>query len=562
LRTSAGIIFGLVALAAIVGIAMSSATVEQERLLAEFNAEAQGQVRASAEALSHLDSLHQDARMLADLVDRSRQDSAADAATERRVWESAFHALAIVVVHYRLIALVDRQGQVAVLAVDPTEASSTPGVLMPPVRHLGAQAAAAGDERLGPATRVGQRSFLLHATPVRGGAIVVASDAALLLRTVAWPQLRAGRLFVTDPSGVVWSGCETAAGCALADGPATDMTISGGRGRMTHVAAVEAARLGLFPAPALRLSEEVPRPTGNWRVTWVTSIQPSLERARAGIERIIAAAISAALVVAVVGLILYRQQRRAVDLASQLRYANALAQAHELETQLVRADRLITVGVMATEIAHEIGTPLSVVRGRAEQVLRAATGGAGADDLRVVIKMVDNISGTVRQLLDFSRRSPLDKRSIPLAGVVERTQELLQFKLEARRLQLELELSDDLPMLTADPDQLQQVLVNLLLNACDASAPGGRLTLAARPAPADMVRIEVTDRGTGIEPDHLDDIFEPFFTTKPRGEGTGLGLAITAGIVRAHAGQIEVCSKVGEGTTISIVWPASPAAEA
>jgi signal transduction histidine kinase len=559
LRTSAGITFGLVALLVIVGIAMSSATVEQERLLGEFRAQAQEQVRASAEALSHLDSLHQDARMLADLIERSRGDSALDAGTERRVWESAFHALAVVVVHYRLIALVDGQAQVEVLAVDPTEAPATADVLMAQVRRLGADTAAAGRERLGPSIRVGRRSFLLHATPVRrGGAIVVASDAALLLRTVAWPQLRWGRLLVTDPSGVVWSGCETAAGCAPADEPAASFTVSGPRGPTYHVDAREAARLGLFPAPALRLSEEVVRPTGSWRVTWIASTQPILNRARGGLERIVAAAISAALVVAIIGLILFRQQRRAAALASQLREANAQAQAHELENQLVRADRLITVGVMATEIAHEIGTPLSVVRGRAEQVLRAFKDKSGAEDLQVVIKMVDHISSTVRQLLDFSRRSPLDKRSISLASVVERTRELLQLKIEARRLQLDLELSDDLPMLTADPDQLQQVLVNLLLNACDASAAGQRVTLAARRAPGDMVRIEVTDRGTGIAPEHLATIFEPFFTTKPRGEGTGLGLAITAGIVRNHAGQIDVRSKLGEGTTIGVSWPASP----
>ncbi|HXJ18895.1 MAG TPA: ATP-binding protein [Polyangia bacterium] len=560
MQTSAGIIFGLVGLAAIVGIAMSSAAVEQDRLLTEFQAEAQRQVRASAEALSHLDSLHQDVRMLADLVERSRRDMAPDTVTERRVWESAFHALAVVVVHYRLIALVDGQGQVEVQAIDPTEAPDTATVLMPPVRRLGAEAAVAGVERLGRSVRIGRRSFLLHATPVHGGgAIVLASDAALLLRTVAWPQLRDGRLVVTDPSGVVWSGCETPAGCALADGAGG--AISGASGRANHVDAAEAARLGLFRAPALRLSEDVVRPTGNWRVTWITSTQPSLDRARAGIERIVAAAVSAALIVAVVGLILYRQQRRAVDLASQLRYAKTLARSHELENELVRADRLITVGVMATEIAHEIGTPLGVVRGRAEQVLRAPAGVAGGEDLRVVIKMVDNISATVRQLLDFSRRSPLDKRSISLADVVERTQELLQFKLEARHLQLVLSLSDDLPMLTADPDQLQQVLVNLLLNACDASAPNNRVILAARRAPGDMVRIEVTDGGTGIAPEHLDTIFEPFFTTKPRGEGTGLGLAISAGIVRNHAGQIDVRSKVGEGTTITVVWPASPTTE-
>ncbi len=555
MRTSTGIAIALVAVAAIVGTAMSSVSVEQERLLAEFSADAQRQVAASAEALSRLDSLHQDVRMLTDLVERSRLDPASDAATERRVWESAFRALAVVVVHYRIIALVGSDPDV--LAVDPTEQPSTAAILLPQVRALGLETARLGRERLGAPVRLGDRSFLLHATPVRGGgAIVVASDAALLLRSVAWPQLPAGRLFVTDPSGVVWSGCETTSGCRLTT-PATTAIIRGAHGRSTRLNADEASRLGLSSAAALRVSETVARPSGNWLVTWIASTQPTRARERAGLARIVTSAISAAIVVALVGLILFRQQRRAVDLAGQLRDAQSQAQARELENQLVRADRLITVGVMATEIAHEIGTPLGVVRGRAEQVLRRSDAPA-AEDLRVVISQVDRISATVRQLLDFSRRSPLEKRDVSLAAVVERTRELLQLKFEARRLQLDVDLTDDIPMLTADPDQLQQVLVNLLLNACDASSPGGRVSVTAARAPGQMVRIAVADRGAGIPPENLTAIFEPFFTTKPRGEGTGLGLAIAAGIIRNHAGQIDVQSRLGQGTTISVLWPASP----
>jgi signal transduction histidine kinase len=538
-RTSAGIVIGLVALVAIVGTALSSATVEQERALSEFTAEAGRQVGASAEALS-------------------RRLPASDPVTERRVWESAFRALAVVVVHYRVIGLVDADGRIEVLAVDPTEQSAIADSLLPQVRALGAAVAGAGAELLGAPARLGERSLLLYGTPVHGGgAIVMVSDAALLLRAVAWPQLAAGRLFVTDPAGVIWAGCETAPGCRPSAALDAE-TFQGARGRSYRLDAKEAARLGLFPAAALRVSESVVRPTGNWLVTWIASAQPVLAREGGALRRIVTTAVSAAVVVAVVGLILFRQQRRAVALASQLDYARALAQSRELENQLVRADRLITVGVMATEIAHEIGTPLSVVRGRAEQVLRRVDGGPGAEDLRVVIKQVDQISSTIRQLLDFSRRSPLEKRAVPLGPVVERSRELLQLKLEARRLQLDLDLSDDLPMLTADADQLQQVLVNLLLNACDASPPGQRVGLTARRAAGDMVRISVADQGAGIPPQNLTAIFEPFFTTKPRGEGTGLGLAIAAGIVRNHAGQIDVQSVMGQGTTVAVLWPASP----
>ena len=168
MKTWAGIAIVLVALSAIVGLSMSSATVEQERLFSEFTAETRGQVHASAQALSGLDSVHQDMHMLVDLVERSRHDRDLDALTEHRVWESAFHALAVVVVHYRLIALLDGSGSLEVLAVDPTESSATAEALVPSVRRLGMDAAAKGAETLGKPFRSGTRSFLIYATPVPG----------------------------------------------------------------------------------------------------------------------------------------------------------------------------------------------------------------------------------------------------------------------------------------------------------------------------------------------------------------------------------------------------------
>ncbi len=562
MRTSAGAAIILVALAAVMGLSMSSATVEQERLLQEFTTETRQQVHSSAEALSRLDSVHQDMRMLADLVERSRQERQLDTATERRVWESAFRALAVVVVHYRIIALVRGDGALDVLAVDPTENRATADGILADVVKLGTTTAAKGTETVGQPARFGARSFLIYTTPVAGGgAIVVASDAALLLRSVAWPQLPASRLFVTDPSGVVWSGCETSAGCRIADHEVVPSYVRSATRSPLSLDTEQAARLGLFRASAISVSEKVSRTTGDWVVSWIASTQAILRREQSLLARIATTGVAAAIVVALVGMVVLRQQRRAAVLAEQLRYARAQAKAHDLENQLIRADRLITVGVMATEIAHEVGTPLAVVRGRAEHIGRGIGGGAAADDLEVIIRQVDQISSTIRQLLDFSRRSPLDKRSIGLDLVVERTQQLLQLKLEARRLQLDILLNEDLPMLTADPDQLQQVLVNLLLNACDASPAGGRVSLSAHPAPNDMVLIEIVDHGSGIAPADLESVFDPFFTTKPRGEGTGLGLSITAGIVRNHAGQIDLRSVPNEGTTVTVLWPASPQGE-
>ena len=232
MRTSAGIAVVLLALSAIVG----SVHVQRDRR-AGASAGASSPRRPDSrfirpsEALSRLDSVHQDMRMLADLVERSRQERQLDTATERRVWESAFRALAVVVVHYRVIALVSRDGALDVLAIDPTENRATAEAVLADVVKLGKTAAAKEAENgLGEPARFGARSFLIYAMPVAGGgAIVVASDAALLLRSVAWPQLPATRLFVTDPSGVVWSGCETSAGCRVADRQGRSQLRAGGR---------------------------------------------------------------------------------------------------------------------------------------------------------------------------------------------------------------------------------------------------------------------------------------------------------------------------------------------
>src|SRR5262249_12305747 len=157
-------------------------------------------------------------------------------------------------------------------------------------------------------------------------------------------------------------------------------------------------------------------------------------------SRVVLSAMAAAAAVAVVGFLIMRQQRRAVALEGELRYARALAAARDLETQLVRAEKLITVGVLSTEMAHEIGSPRAVIRGRAEQVLREVNAGPRAEDLAVIIKHIDNISSTVRQILDFARRPTAERRPVSLQHASERARDLLAWKLEARGLSLDIAL--------------------------------------------------------------------------------------------------------------------------
>jgi signal transduction histidine kinase len=147
--------------------------------------------------------------------------------------------------------------------------------------------------------------------------------------------------------------------------------------------------------------------------------------------------------------------------------------------------------------------------------------------------------------------------------------ELLRFESEKRKIAFAVDVAQGLPPLAADPDQLQQVLVNLVLNACDAcdGRPGGTVTISAALEPSDdgqawsLIRIAVIDDGCGIPQELRHQIFDPFFTTKKRGQGTGLGLTIAAQIVRNHGGRIDLESETGRGTRVTMLWPAAAAAE-
>jgi signal transduction histidine kinase len=241
-----------------------------------------------------------------------------------------------------------------------------------------------------------------------------------------------------------------------------------------------------------------------------------------------------------------------------------LSSVRALETQLLRAEKLATVGVLAAGIAHEIGTPLGVVRGRAEYVLsKLGPAHAQSAGVGVIIEQIDMVSRTIRQLLDFSRLQPASVRPVVLAPLVRDVYELLRLEAERRRVRIELDIPEGLPALAANPDQLQQVLVNLTLNACDACGPGGQVRLSAAAPDGSsagawgLVTIRVSDDGCGIPPESLNQVFDPFFTTKKRGQGTGLGLTMVAHVVRNHGGRVELESAPGRGTCITLLWPAS-----
>jgi signal transduction histidine kinase len=254
------------------------------------------------------------------------------------------------------------------------------------------------------------------------------------------------------------------------------------------------------------------------------------------------------------------------DMAAQLEAARRRLQSEtehvvELEQQVRRAATLAVAGRLASAVAHEVGTPLNIISGRAESLLRALPAGApGRDDLQAIIGQIDRISRTIHSLLDTVRPRRPDLRPSRLTDVLDPLLPLLAHAARQREVTLETALAADLPPVLADTGSIQQVLINLVINALEATPTGGRVTVRTGRATRNGdhgVEIAVVDTGTGIAPEHVPRIFEPFFTTKPRGQGTGLGLAICREIVRGHGGDIAVESTAGVGTTVAAWVPAT-----
>jgi signal transduction histidine kinase len=235
--------------------------------------------------------------------------------------------------------------------------------------------------------------------------------------------------------------------------------------------------------------------------------------------------------------------------------------AVEMEHQLRRSATLAVAGKLASALAHEVGTPLNIILGRAEFHLKSlAADDPSRQDVQTIIDQIDRISRTINSLLDTVRPQKPDLRSMTLVSVLDPLLPLLRHAARARGIALVTSTSSDrIPDLLADRGQVQQVLINLVLNGLEATPPGGRVEVSAR----GMDRggrsgavISVTDTGPGIPADILSKIFDPFFTTKPQGQGTGLGLSICRDIVRTHGGEISVDSRVGAGTTFTVWLPA------
>lgn len=242
-------------------------------------------------------------------------------------------------------------------------------------------------------------------------------------------------------------------------------------------------------------------------------------------------------------------------------------QLAEAQRQLFQSDKLASVGRLAAGVAHEINNPLTGVLTYSSFLLsRAQDRPELREDLEVIVRETKRCREIVKGLLDFSRQSVPEKRRANLNEIVHHAASIVHNQLSLHRIRLALDLPADLPPVLADVNQIQQVLVNLLVNAGDAiPKEGGTITVETGYVPpeaggagAGQLRVVVRDTGRGIAPDHLSKIFDPFFSTKGQ-KGTGLGLAIVWGIVQEHGGRIDVASTPGRGTTFTVLLPAAPA---
>ncbi len=230
-----------------------------------------------------------------------------------------------------------------------------------------------------------------------------------------------------------------------------------------------------------------------------------------------------------------------------------------LERQLQRAERLATIGTLASGLAHEIGTPMGVIRGRAEYLLHGQLEPAmHRNGLQIIIKQIDRISRIVRMLLDYAREGESVRAVYDVRSVVEHALSLTETEAKGRGVTIKADLGDQAVPIRCDADQLQQVFINLIMNALDAMTPEGgslevRTTIENDIAVAHMAKISFEDTGPGVALENRARVFDPFFTTKEPGKGTGMGLAVSQSIVRDHEGEIALqTGPAGTRFTISI----------
>jgi two-component system sensor histidine kinase HydH len=243
----------------------------------------------------------------------------------------------------------------------------------------------------------------------------------------------------------------------------------------------------------------------------------------------------------------------AENLAAKLERSDLFERALRLQRELDDSRRLAIVGTFAAGMAHDVRTPLTSIQMNLQMLRRTVPlPPEDMESLDIALEESRRLGGYVAGVLDFVKPTAITPAPGDLASVAEEAARQVEALFAGLKVRLERQYGH-VPLALIDGRRMVQVLVNLLENAAQASAPGATVTLSTRAAEARRVAVEVTDRGRGIEPQNLPRLFEPFFTT--RADGTGLGLAIVQKLVRAHGGEVEVSSSPEQGTTFRVALP-------
>lgn len=249
---------------------------------------------------------------------------------------------------------------------------------------------------------------------------------------------------------------------------------------------------------------------------------------------------------------LYDNLKQQVTMLSE-----ALDQLHHTQAELIQSERLACIGQLAGGVAHEINNPLHIMLGRAELLLEAMPDGSSdRRNAQILCDQVERLAKVVKNLLSFSRRDrQRETDTADINSIVGQTLELIEQQMTCNNIKVSFRRDNSLPPLTINAGEMQQVFLNMMLNAFQAMKPtGGELEIVTR-ANDGNVEVIFSDSGPGIPDENVPRIFEPFFSTKPEGEGSGLGLSVSYGIVQAHGGQIEVESSSGLGARFTISLP-------
>ncbi len=245
-------------------------------------------------------------------------------------------------------------------------------------------------------------------------------------------------------------------------------------------------------------------------------------------------------------------------MASSLKDRDERLKEHT-ERQIMKLERLATLGQLAGGVAHEINNPLGTISIYAQMALDelGKDNDSCKEDLKVVMKQTNRAGKIVKDLLEFARQFQPEMRTVNVNDVLGKAIRMTTHPAQLKDVRVITQLTQGLPSINGDSDKLQQVFVNIIVNALQAMTKGGELTVSTRlTEDNEFIEIEISDTGCGIPEEHLGKLFDPFFSTKEIGKGTGLGLSVSLGIVQKHNGSINVRSKVGQGSTFIVRLPA------